>query len=134
MPGAAAARASAPIAEGVAPGLTSPSTPDAGAGTGDAADARGRVPEVDDEVARGVLRAIGEGAGVRGGGVTSGQVPAADGGGGSAPVCESKRKPRSSPPASVMLDAPRSEFTHAPPARDRKSTQYEPELVKQPGG
>ena len=117
------------------PGVTSPSTPAAGVVVAEwvAAPGAGTAGREDDAGDDGV--ALAGGVGVRaGGGVTAGQVPAGEGGGGSAPACGSYRKPTASPSPTETLDAPTDEVTQEPPARETNSTQYEPEPVKQPGG
>jgi hypothetical protein len=73
-------------------------------------------------VGRGVGRAVGVGVGV-----DVAHVPAGDTGGGSAPPSGSYRNPTSSPSATVAFDTPCEEFAHAPPPREMKNTQYEPE-------
>jgi hypothetical protein len=89
-PGRSVAAPSDPTGAGVAVGVASPSTAETGVDVG-----RGVAgPEVgvggDEGVVEGGGVALGAGVGVRaGGGVTAGQVPAGDGGAGSAPVCES---------------------------------------------
>ena len=117
------------------PGVTSPSTPAVGAVLAEwvAAPGAGTAGREDDAGDDGVALAGGVDV-FAGGGVTAGQVPAEDGGGGSAPACGSYRKPTASPSPTETLDAPTGESTQAPPARETKSTQYEPEPVKQPGG
>jgi hypothetical protein len=135
IPGGEPGRLNDPIDPGLAAGVATPSTPAvAGAVGSEPAERDGGAEGVEDE-ARGNAVARLEGATVRaGGGVAAGHVPAGDAGGRAAPVCESKRKPTSSPAATFSVDAPRSELTQAPPECETNRTQYEPEAVKQPGG
>ncbi len=135
MPGGSVAAPTAASALGVAPGVARPSTPavgvvvDAGVAGRDVGAAEELASACADDA--GVPAAVG----VRvGGGVTAGQVPDGDGGGGSVPVCKSYLKPMSSPPLTVTFETPRSEVAHAPPPRETNSTQYEPDVEKQPGG
>jgi hypothetical protein len=71
---------------------------------------------------------VGDGAAVGAGvGVDVTQVPDGDTGGGSAPASGSYRNPTSSPSPTVAIDTPCGEFIHAPPPREMKNTQYEPD-------
>jgi hypothetical protein len=84
----------------------------------------------DGAVATGVGLAVGVGAGVAVGdgvGVELAHVPAGETGGGSAPASGSYRKPTSSPSLTVAVDTPCAELVQAPPPREMKNTQYEPE-------
>ena len=77
----------------VAPGVAIPRIPAVGAAVGVVVDGCGVAAVPAEEAAvrgEGVERTVGAGVGVgAGGGVTTGHVPAGDGGGGSAPVWES---------------------------------------------
>ena len=135
-PGRALPGLSDPADARVAPGVTSPSTPAVGLLVGGGIAGREvdvTADGVDVAFGRGDARTAGVGV-AAGGGVSTGHVPAGDGGGGSAPVCGSNRNPMSSPLATVTLEAPRAEVTQAPPACDTNRTQYDPAPLKQLGG